>query len=165
MRPARARDFYDDHRANRDPFDMDRVIRSLAVPLSATTGGSSSTRRTPPASDRPAQRRRRPRTRRSEPPSPRVLASCAERVLETAARTATGGWSSAPGAARVQNDPSQVAGAFHALLTDGGRFSGSFEHVVFGVLDRTRGAVVRSAFERAFTGVGIDRTASAQRQP
>ena len=42
-----------------------------------------------------------------------------------------------------------VAGAFRELLV-GGPFEGGFEHVVFGVLDRTRGAVVRGAFERAF---------------
>ena len=49
-----------------------------------------------------------------------------------------------------QNDPAQVAGAFRALLGPGGRFSAAFEHVVFGVLDRTPGARIRAAFERAF---------------
>jgi uncharacterized protein (TIGR02452 family) len=43
-----------------------------------------------------------------------------------------------------------VAGAFRALLEPGGRFAGAFEHVVFGVLDRTRDAAVRAAFARAF---------------
>ena len=50
-----------------------------------------------------------------------------------------------------QNDPAQVAGAFRALLGPGGRFAGTFEHVVFGVLDRTRGtSVAREAFVAAF---------------
>ncbi len=48
------------------------------------------------------------------------------------------------------NDPAHVAGAFRALLGAGGRFAGHFDHVVFGVLDRTKGAVTRGAFERAF---------------
>jgi hypothetical protein len=44
-----------------------------------------------------------------------------------------------------------VAAAFRALLGPGGRFAGTFEHVVFGVLDRTRGNAVRQAFVREFT--------------
>jgi uncharacterized protein (TIGR02452 family) len=50
-----------------------------------------------------------------------------------------------------RNDPAQVAAAFRALLGPGGRFAGTFEHVVFGVLDRTRGNAVRQAFVREFT--------------
>ncbi|MEU0202432.1 MULTISPECIES: hypothetical protein [unclassified Streptomyces] len=49
-----------------------------------------------------------------------------------------------------RNDPDRVAGAFRGLLGPGGRFSDTFEHVVFGVLDRTPGHVVRAAFEKAF---------------
>ncbi len=49
-----------------------------------------------------------------------------------------------------RNDPAQVAGAFRALLGPGGRFARTFEHVVFGVLDRTPGATVREAFARSF---------------
>lgn len=82
---------------------------------------------------------------------PRALATRAERVLETAAahgyrRLVLGAW----GCGVFGNDPAQVAGAFRALLMDGGRFEGTFAHVVFGVLDRTKGAVVRGAFEREF---------------
>jgi uncharacterized protein (TIGR02452 family) len=62
-------------------------------------------------------------------------------------RLVLGAW----GCGVFQNDPAQVAGAFRTLLGPGGRFSGAFEHVVFGVLDRTRDAVVRAAFERTFT--------------
>ena len=164
-----AREFYDHHRANRDPFYTDRVIHSPAVPVFRDDRGQlldepyTAGFLTAAAPNAGVVLRTAPER---APELPGVLASRAERVLETAAahgyrRLVLGAW----GCGVFQNDPSQVAGAFHALLTDGGRFSGSFEHVVFGVLDRTRGAVVRSAFERAFTGVGIDRTASAQRQP
>ncbi len=92
------------------------------------------------------------------PGLPGALAVRAGRVLGTAAacgyrRLVLGAW----GCGGLGNDPEQVAGAFRALLLTGGRFDGRFEHVVFGVLDRTAGAVVRGAFERAFT-----RTAGAR---
>lgn len=75
----------------------------------------------------------------------------AGRVLETAAahgyrRLVLGAW----GCGVFRNDPAQVAGAFRALLGPGGRFERTFEHVVFGVLDRTPGGVVPAAFERVF---------------
>ena len=68
---------------------------------------------------------------------PAALASRAERVLEVAAvrgyrRLVLGAWECGV----FMNDPVQVAGAFRALLDDGGRFSGHFERVVFGILDR-----------------------------
>ncbi len=85
------------------------------------------------------------------PELPRALAERAERVLETAAahgyrRLVLGAW----GCGVFRNDPAQVAGAFHALLGTGGRFERAFAHVVFGVLDRTPGHVVRGAFEKVF---------------
>ncbi|MEV0226408.1 TIGR02452 family protein [Streptomyces sp. NPDC050704] len=157
----RAREFYDHHRAHRDPFYTDRVIHSPGIPvfrddrgqlldepyaagfLTAAAPNAGVVLRTAP--ERAAE-------------LPRTLAIRAERVLETAAahgyrRLVLGAW----GCGVFQNDPAQVAGAFHTLLGDGGRFSGRFEHIVFGVLDRTRGAVVRGAFEQAFKDV--------QRQP
>ncbi|MET9971083.1 TIGR02452 family protein, partial [Streptomyces sp. NPDC006356] len=82
---------------------------------------------------------------------PHALAVRAERVLETAVahgyrRLVLGAW----GCGVFQNDPAQVAGAFRALLAPGGRFAGAFEHVVFGILDRTPESPVRAAFTRAF---------------
>ncbi|HET9382916.1 MAG TPA: TIGR02452 family protein, partial [Streptomyces sp.] len=82
---------------------------------------------------------------------PAALATRAGRVLETAAacgcrNLVLGAW----GCGVFRNDPEQVAGAFRSLLAPGGRFAGTFTHVVFGVLDRTRGGDVRAAFERAF---------------
>ncbi|SEP67169.1 TIGR02452 family protein [Streptomyces sp. yr375] len=149
-----AREFYDHHRAHRDPFYTDRVIHSPAVPvfrddrgrlldepytvgfLTAAAPNAGVVRRTAP--QRAAE-------------LPRALAGRAERVLETAAaygyrHLVLGAW----GCGVFQNDPAQVAGAFRALLGPGGRFERTFEHVVFGVLDRTPGGAVLSAFEKAF---------------
>lgn len=50
------------------------------------------------------------------------------------------------------NDPAEVAGAFRALLTGGGRFAGHFEQLVFGVPDRDPDSAVRAAFTRALGG-------------
>ncbi|WP_455753893.1 TIGR02452 family protein [Streptomyces griseorubiginosus] len=150
----KAREFYDHHRAHRDPFYTDRVIHSPAVPvfrddrgrlldsahlvgfLTAAAPNAGVVRRTAP--ERVAE-------------LPRALAVRAEQVLSVAAaegyrRLVLGAW----GCGVFQNDPAQVAGAFRTLLAPGGRFAGAFEHVVFGVLDRTPGAVVREAFVRAF---------------
>jgi uncharacterized protein (TIGR02452 family) len=148
------REFYDHHRAHRDPFYTDRVIHSPAVPvfrddrgrlldepytagfLTAAAPNAGVVRRTTP--ERTAE-------------LPRALAVRAERVLEVAAaegyrRLVLGAW----GCGVFQNDPTQVASAFHALLGPGGRFAAAFEHVVFGVLDRTPGHGVRRAFEKVF---------------
>lgn len=153
-----ARAFYDHHRADRDPFYTDRVIHSPAVPvfrddrgrllpepylagfLTAAAPNAGVVRRTAP--ERAAE-------------LPGVLGRRAERVLETAAahgyrRLVLGAW----GCGVFQNDPAQVAAAFRALLGPGARFARSFDHVVFGVLDRTPGAEVRAAFERAFAQGG-----------
>ncbi|MFJ4525835.1 TIGR02452 family protein [Streptomyces sp. NPDC088810] len=153
-----ARAFYDHHRADRDPFYTDRVIHSPAVPvfrddrgrllaepyhagfLTAAAPNAGVIRRTVPQ-------------RAAELPD--ALASRAERVLETAAahgyrRLVLGAW----GCGVFQNDPAQVAHAFRTLLGPDGRFAHRFGHVVFGVLDRTPGAVVRGAFERAFPEAG-----------
>ncbi|WP_262057040.1 TIGR02452 family protein [Streptomyces sp. STR69] len=149
-----ARGFYDHHRAHRDPFYTDRVIHSPAVPvfrddkgrlldepypagfLTAAAPNAGVVLRTAP--ERAAE-------------LPQAVAVRAERVLETALahgyrRLVLGAW----GCGVFQNDPAQVADAFHTLLGPGGRFAGAFEHVVFGVLDRTPGAAVRDAFVRAF---------------
>ncbi|MGW3635160.1 TIGR02452 family protein [Streptomyces sp. NPDC005122] len=149
----RVREFYDHHRAHPDPFYTDRVIHSPAVPvirdgrgelldepytagfLTAAAPNASVVLRTVPE-------------RADE--LPRALAVRAERVLETAAaegyrRLVLGAW----GCGVFRNDPAQVAAAFRDLLV-GGRFEGYFDQVVFGVLDRTRGAATRAVFERTF---------------
>ncbi|MBX7548452.1 TIGR02452 family protein [Streptomyces sp. tea 10] len=149
-----ARRFYDHHRADRDPFYTDRVIHSPAVPVFRDDRGRLLTEPfragflTAAAPNAGVVRRTAPQRADA---LPGALAARAERVLETAAaqgygRLVLGAW----GCGVFQNDPAQVAGAFRALLGPGGRFAGSFGHVVFGVLDRTPGAVVREAFARAF---------------
>ncbi|MBV1935923.1 TIGR02452 family protein [Streptomyces sp. BV286] len=156
-----AREFYDHHRAHRDPFYTDRVIHSPAVPVFRDDRGRlldepyTAGFLTAAAPNAGVILRTAPER---APDLPRALAARAERVLETAAahgyrRLVLGAW----GCGVFRNDPAQVAGAFHALLGDGGRFAGSFDHVVFGVLDRTTGAVVRSTFEQTFR--------TLQRQP
>ncbi|RRQ82461.1 TIGR02452 family protein [Streptomyces griseofuscus] len=149
-----AREFYDHHRADRDPLYSDRVIHTPGVPvfrddrgrllaepyhagfLTAAAPNAGVLRRTAP--ERAAE-------------IPGALATRAERVLETAAahgyrRLVLGAW----GCGVFQNDPEQVAGAFRELLGTGGRFERTFERVVFGVLDRTPRATVRQAFVRVF---------------
>ncbi|MGW3664364.1 TIGR02452 family protein [Streptomyces sp. NPDC005141] len=149
----RARGFYDHHRAHRDAFYTDRVIHSPGVPvfrddrgrlldepfpagfLTAAAPNAGVVLRTAP--ERVAD-------------LPGALALRAERVLETAAahgyrRLVLGAW----GCGVFQNDPAQVAGAFRGLLVEG-RFAGSFDQVVFGILDRTPGRTTHQAFEQAF---------------
>ncbi|MEV6118048.1 TIGR02452 family protein [Streptomyces sp. NPDC052109] len=149
-----ARAFYDHHRAHRDPFYTDRVIHSPAVPVFRDDRGGLLAEPyragflTAAAPNAGVVRRTEPERAAA---LPGALAVRAERVLETAAvhgyrRLVLGAW----GCGVFQNDPAQVAGAFRLLLGPGGRFAGAFEHVAFGVLDRTPGTVVRKAFTRAF---------------
>ncbi|WAL99423.1 TIGR02452 family protein [Streptomyces sp. Je 1-369] len=146
--------FYAHHRADRDPFYSDRVLCSPGVPvfrddrgrlldeaytvgfLTSAAPNAGVIRRTAPERAAAVEQ---------------ALAARAERVLETAAacgyrRLVLGAW----GCGVFMNDPAHVAGAFRVLLGEGGRFAGEFTHVVFGVLDRTKGAVTRGAFETEF---------------
>ncbi|MFD9094666.1 TIGR02452 family protein [Streptomyces collinus] len=154
----RARPFYDHHRAHRDPFYSDRVIHTPAVPVFRDDRGDllpepfSAGFLTAAAPNAGVVRRTAP-DRAGELPA--ALVRRAERVLETAAaqgyrRLVLGAW----GCGVFQNDPAQVAGAFRTLLGPGGRFSRTFGHVVFGILDRTPGSAVRAAFDEAFPGRG-----------
>ncbi|TWV53901.1 TIGR02452 family protein [Streptomyces misionensis] len=153
-----AREFYEHHRADRDPLYSDRVIHAPAVPVFRDDRGRLLAEPhlvgflTAAAPNAGVLRRRAPE-RAAEIPA--ALATRAERVLETAAahgyrRLVLGAW----GCGVFRNDPAQVAEAFRALLGTGGRFAGTFEHIVFGVLDRTPGATVREAFVRAFPRAG-----------
>ncbi|MEV5438493.1 TIGR02452 family protein [Streptomyces sp. NPDC052682] len=164
-----APEFYDHHRAHRDPFYTDRVIHSPHVPvfrddrgrlldepytagfLTAAAPNAGVVLRTAP--DRAAD-------------LPRALAVRAERVLETAAahgyrRLVLGAW----GCGVFRNDPAQVAGAFRTLLGPGGRFASAFAHVVFGILDRTAGSTVRAAFAAAFPETGRPPAGAASAGP
>ncbi|MFD9910422.1 TIGR02452 family protein [Streptomyces sp. NPDC059063] len=151
--------FYDHHRADRDPLYSDRVIHTPAVPVFRDDRGRlldapyAAGFLTSPAPNAGVVRRRTPERAAA---LPTVLARRAGRVLETAAtcgyrRLVLGAW----GCGVFQNDPAQVAAAFRTELR--GRFQGYFSHIVFGVLDRTREASTRGAFEAAFAGaVGAD---------
>ncbi|MGC9540508.1 TIGR02452 family protein [Streptomyces sp. UG1] len=149
-----AHEFYDHHRAHRDAFYTDRVIHSPGVPVFRDDRGGlldepyTAGFLTAAAPNAGVVRRRTPE-RTAE--LPRALAIRAERVLETAAvhgyrRLVLGAW----GCGVFQNAPAQVAGAFRELLGPGGRFAGAFEHVVFGILDRTPDSPVRAAFAQVF---------------
>ncbi|WJV44802.1 TIGR02452 family protein [Streptomyces flavofungini] len=159
------RGFYDHHRAHRDPFYSDRVIHAPAVPVFRDDRGNllgdayATGFLTSPAPNAGVVRRTAPERADA---LPGALAARAERVLETAAacgyrRLVLGAW----GCGVFQNDPAQVAEAFRVPLGEGGRFAGYFDHVVFGVLDRTRGETTRRAFERAFGAPGTAGRTSA----
>ncbi|WP_217143543.1 TIGR02452 family protein [Streptomyces sp. AC627_RSS907] len=150
----RAREFYDHHRAHRDPFYTDRVIHSPAVPVFRDDRGRLLDRPftagflTAAAPNAGVVRRSAPE-RTGELRA--VLETRAERVLETAVargyrRLVLGAW----GCGVFRNDPDEVAGAFRTLLGPGGRFASAFGQVTFGILDRTPGGTVREAFARAF---------------
>ncbi|MET9082447.1 TIGR02452 family protein [Streptomyces sp. NPDC004237] len=147
-------EYYDHHRAHRDPFYTDRVIHSPAVPVFRDDRGRLLAEPyragflTAAAPNAGVIRRTAPERTGA---LPGALAVRAERVLEVAAahgyrRLVLGAW----GCGVFQNDPAQVAAAFRGLIAPGGRFAGTFEHVVFGVLDRTPGSAVRAAFADAF---------------
>ncbi|MEI5009528.1 TIGR02452 family protein [Streptomyces sp. PmtA] len=146
--------FYTHHREDRSPFYSDRVIHSPGVPVFRDErGGLLDTPFTVGFLTSPAPNAGviAARTPELAVRIPRVLASRAERVLETAATTGyrrlvLGAW----GCGVFRNDPSRVAGAFRSLLTGDGRFSGHFDEIVFAVLDRTREARTLGAFREAF---------------
>ncbi|KES08187.1 hypothetical protein BU52_03955 [Streptomyces toyocaensis] len=168
----RAAGFYEHHRAHRDPFYSDRVIHSPAVPVFRDDRGRlldepfGAGFLTSPAPNAGVISRSVPE-RAAEVPG--ALVARAGRVLETAAahgyrRLVLGAW----GCGVFRNDPAHVAAAFRTHLEPGGRFSGAFEHVVFGILDRTRGSTVRAAFERGLAdlrsepaGISSSRSAPA----
>ncbi|RII20245.1 hypothetical protein DSC45_03395 [Streptomyces sp. YIM 130001] len=156
----RAPDYYAHHRADRDPFYSDRVIHSPGVPVFRDDRGAllevpyRAGFLTSPAPNAGVILRRTPAEAHR---IGQALASRAERVLETATacgyrRLVLGAW----GCGVFRNDPAEVAGAFRALLADGGRFAGTFTHVVFAVLDRTRDATTLGAFTAEFADLTGD---------
>ncbi|MFF0061256.1 TIGR02452 family protein [Streptomyces sp. NPDC005279] len=152
----RAPEFYEHHRAERDPFYTDRVIHSPGVPVFRDDRGRLLDAPytvgflTSPAPNAGVITSRSPdRAHRI----PAALAARAERVLETAVaggyrRLVLGAW----GCGVFRNDPAEVAGAFRALLSGSGRFAGHFDEVVFAVLDRTADGPALEAFRRTFAG-------------
>ncbi|MGW5852347.1 TIGR02452 family protein [Streptomyces sp. NPDC055254] len=145
-----APEYYEVHRAEASTFYTDRVIHSPGVPVFRDDRGELLEMPflagflTSPAPNAGTIRRQEPE-RVAEIPA--ALARRAERVLEVAAlhgyrSLVLGAW----GCGVFRNDPAQVAEAFRGLLA--GRFTGTFDRVVFAVLDRDPSP--REAFARAF---------------
>ncbi|MEU9701560.1 TIGR02452 family protein [Streptomyces sp. NPDC047981] len=148
----RAPEFYAHHRAEKDAFYTDRVILSPGVPVFRDDRGGLLDEPftvgflTSPAPNAGVVRRQTPDLADR---IPAALAARAERVLETAVaggyrRLVLGAW----GCGVFQNDPAEVARAFRALLTGGGRFAAHFDEIVFAILDRTAGRATLGAFQR-----------------
>ncbi|WOX20707.1 TIGR02452 family protein [Streptomyces solicathayae] len=150
----RVPEYYEHHRTAKDAFYTDRVILSPGVPVIRddrdrlldapyTVGFLTS-----PAPNAGVIRRTAPEQAGR---IPAVLASRAERVLETAVaggyrRLVLGAW----GCGVFMNSPADVAGTFRALLTGDGRFAGHFDQVVFAILDRGRDRTTVAAFRDVF---------------
>ncbi|MFD6227479.1 TIGR02452 family protein [Streptomyces sp. NPDC060232] len=145
-----APEYYEVHRAEVSTFYTDRVIHSPGVPVFRDDRGHLmespflASFLTSPAPNAGTILRQEPE-RAAEIPG--ALARRAELVLEVAAwhgyrRLVLGAW----GCGVFRNDPAQVAEAFRGLLS--GRFAGTFDRVVFAILDRDPST--REAFERAF---------------
>ncbi|MFF7340917.1 TIGR02452 family protein [Streptomyces sp. NPDC008163] len=154
----RAPAFYAHHRGERDAFYTDRVIHSPGVPVFRDDRGRlldapySAGFLTSPAPNAGVVRARTPQEAHR---IPATLAARAERVLEVATvcgyrRLVLGAW----GCGVFRNDPAEVAGAFHALLTGEGRFAGHFEEIVFGILGRDGDSPTRVAFDQVFADRG-----------
>lgn len=150
-----AREFYDFHRRQGDLCYSDRVIYSPGVPVFRADDGAlldepyAVSFLTAAAPNLGAIMASQPMAAASVPG---VLASRAERVLAVAAahghrKLVLGAW----GCGVFRNDPVVVAAAFAAQLA---RAQGRFDHVVFAVLDRQRGAPARAAFARACLPAG-----------
>ncbi|MFD5621909.1 TIGR02452 family protein [Streptomyces yangpuensis] len=145
-----APEYYEVHRAEVSTFYTDRVIHSPGVPVFRDDRGELMESPflagflTSPAPNAGTILRQEPE-RAAEIPA--ALARRAELVLEVAAlheyrRLVLGAW----GCGVFRNDPVHVAEAFRGLLAT--RFAGTFERVVFAILDPKPHS--RQAFERAF---------------
>jgi uncharacterized protein (TIGR02452 family) len=145
-----AREFYDFHRQQRDLRYSSRVIYSPGVPVFHADDGAlldepyAVSFLTAAAPNLAAIATNQPNAAASVPG---VLAARVDRVLAVAAahghrKLVLGAW----GCGVFGNDPAIVAAAFAAGLV---RAGGSFDQVVFAVLDRQRGAPTHAAFARA----------------
>jgi uncharacterized protein (TIGR02452 family) len=149
-----APDYYAAHRASPDLLYSHRVIWSPDVPVHRGDDGRLLAAPYPvsfltsPAPNAGAALRRDPDARNR---IRHALHRRAERVLAVAAhhgarQLVLGAW----GCGVFRNDPRDVAGAFHAHLTDGGAFAGAFERVLFAVWDRSPDSANRAAFAERF---------------
>ena len=147
---AAAPGFYEFHNTYRDPRYSDRIIYSPGVPVFRDDSGGLLGRPYRVAFLTAAA----PNTSAvSEPDQlaqiPAILSRRAGKVLAIARRhrhrrLVLGAW----GCGVFGNDPSTVAGAFAGLLTAGGPFMDSFDHVVFAIMDSD--PIPAGAFRMAF---------------
>ena len=167
-----AREFYDHHRAHRDPFYTDRVIHSPAVPVFRddrgrlldepyTAGFLTAAARRTPAWSQPQHRSSAHRTPGApSPPAPR-------RVLETAAacgyrRLVLGAW----GCGVFRTTPRRWR-ARSGPCSPGRPLRRHFEHVVVRRSWTVRAArsTLRSAFRSTFAASGSEPVRAGQLQP
>ena len=150
-----AGEFYDFHRRQGDLRYSDRVIYSPGVPVFRADDGAlldepyAVSFLTAAAPNLGAIMASQPMAAAGVPG---VLAARAGRVLAVAGahghrKLVLGAW----GCGVFRNDPAAVAAAFAAQLA---RAEGRFDHVVFAVLDRQRGAPAHAAFARACLPAG-----------
>ena len=149
-----APDYYEAHRASRDPFYSHRVIYSPDVPVYRDEHYALVDRPytvsflTSPAPNAGIIARDLPDRIGAASPE---LAERVARVLAVAVHhdhrvLVLGAW----GCGVFRNDPVQVAAAFRSHLTGDGDFAGRFDRVVFAVLDRVKGQPNLAAFRAAF---------------
>ncbi|GAA2873363.1 TIGR02452 family protein [Streptosporangium fragile] len=145
--------FYAFHRAQADPLYSHHAIFSPAVPVFRDDRGDLLSRPYPVSFVTSAA----PNAGAVDEGDPRrdllaeVLSERAAGVLALFADAGTrgivlGAW----GCGVFRNSPEQVAAVFAAHLGPGGAFHGSFERVVFAVLDRAPGTPTYGAFAKAF---------------
>ncbi|GGL56004.1 TIGR02452 family protein [Planomonospora parontospora] len=146
-------DFYDFHRSQGDPLYSHRAIFSPGVPVFRDDRGGLLAQPYPvsfvtaAAPNAGAMRGDGPRLERL----PEVLSERAARVLALFAasgvrRLVLGAW----GCGVFRNPPELVASVFAGHLGPGGAFRGTFDRVVFAVLDRSPGTPAYDAFARTF---------------
>jgi len=149
-----APDYYDAHRASRDPLYSHRVIYSPDVPVfrderyKLLDQPFAVSFLTSPAPNAGAFANKYP-DRSADLPA--ILAERAARVLAVAvhhdrATLVLGAW----GCGVFRNDPAHAAAAFRTHLTGGGLFENRFDRIVFAVLDRAPGRPNLSAFQAVF---------------
>jgi uncharacterized protein (TIGR02452 family) len=149
-----APDYYDAHRANRDPLYSHRVIYSPDVPVfrderyKLLDEPYAVSFLTSPAPNAGAFADKYP-DRTADLPG--ILAERAARVLAVAAHhdratVVLGAW----GCGVFRNDPTHAAAAFHTHLAGGGLFENRFDRIVFAVLDHAPGRPNLTAFQTVF---------------